>query len=805
MANPWDNDEIIRPAPSLPAVSAAPAPSAAPTAPAYEPQASQAQPDRAPQAQAAATPSAPATAPAANPWDNDVVIRPAPGAQAAAPAAASAPVAPAGEASYVDKAVRGIGLGTRSLAQGLASVPAMVTDNLIARPLNAVADAVMGEGNGPRLQMLKEATGNLATQVGLPQPETASERVAQDIVEGGAGAAAGVGVGGVLARAASPIVSAVGQGLAEGVRTQIASGAAAGAGSGAAREGGGGEGAQLAAGLAAGLSPTVGAFAGKAAIRGAVRGGEAGRQQMADNIKTFEESAGITPTLGQATQSRAIQATETALANVPGSSGFMARRGEQQANALQAAVDDITQKLSPNANGWGAGEAIAKGVDTFKNNVKTVQKNLYDKLDEHIPANTMISSDRTRAALEDLNAGIDGAPALSEWFKNARIQGIEGGLRRDTTDLAAILSRPGVRDQANELRGRLQAQAARVEAENAERSLLGMNNLQPVMTPEQIEARVQGMLTSKVDGQLPYESLKKLRTLVGQEISEGGLTADVPRSKWRALYAALSDDLGTAAEAAGPAAQQAWSRANQYTKASIQRLEQLESVVNRDAPEKIFKAATSGLSDGGTQINRIMKSMPIENRREVAAAVLQRLGRARNSSQDEMGAAFSPESFLTNLAAMSAPARTALFANAGFPGLRQKVEQMGRMASLRREGAQVFSNPSGTARQTGLIGGLTGVMTAIATGNVPMLTGMLAVPAASRVAAGIVADPRNTRWLAESTRLNAATPAAAINVANQATQTEQPIYRNRLKAGAEARKLGMQVVDVPGGWRLAPR
>jgi len=756
MANPWDNDEIIRPAPTQPA--AAPA-TAAPPPPIYEPQATQAQPDSAPQAQTAAAPSAPATAPAANPWDNDVVIRPAPGAKAPSPAAAQAPGAPAGEASFVDKAVRGIGLGTRSLAQGLASVPAMVTDNLIAKPLNAAADAVMGEGNGPRLQMLKEATGNLATHAGLPQPETASERIAQDIVEGGAGAAAGVGVGGVLARAASPIVSAVGQGLAEGVGTQIASGAAAGAGSGAARENGGGEGAQLAAGLVAGLSPTVGAFAGKAAIRGAVRGGEAGRQQMADNIKTFEESAGITPTLGQATQSRGIQAAETALANVPGSSGLMARRGEQQAQALQNAVEDITQKLSPNANGWGAGEAIAKGVNAFKDNVKTVQKGLYSKLDEFIPAQTPVQVDRSRQALAALNEGIDGAPNLSQFFKNSKISSIERAFVDDLDKFAKANVAPGM----------------------------------------------QGMGVAPQAGKLPYQAVQKLRSMVGAEIADASLVSDVPRSKWRALYAALSDDLGTAAEAAGPSAQQAWSRANQYTKASIQRLEQLESVVNRDAPEKIFKAATSGLSDGGTQINRVMKSMPIENRREVAAAVLQRLGRARNSAQDEMGAAFSPESFLTNLAAMSAPARTALFANSGFPGLRQKVEQMGKMASLRREGAQVFANPSGTARQAGLLGSVAGVMSAIATGNVAVLAGLGATAAGARLVGSWATNPRLVKSLADTTVLNPATPAAAINVANQAAQTEQPTFRNRIRAGAEAKKLGLQVVEVPGGWRLAPK
>ena len=92
----------------------------------------------------------------------------------------------------------------------------------------------------------------------------------------------------------------------------------------------------------------------------------------------------------------------------------------------------------------------------------------------------------------------------------------------------------------------------------------------------------------------------------------------------------MSDDLCGAAEQVGPQAQQTWSRANQYTHSSIQRLAQLGSVVNRDASEKMFKAANGGLADGGTQTQLLMKSMPDENRRDVTAAVLQRLGRARN-------------------------------------------------------------------------------------------------------------------------------------------------------------------------------
>lgn len=764
----------------------------------------------------AASPKSAAPAPAAN--ATPATIDPAsvqwddgPSSASAAPAGAPAPPAPTlAKPSLAEQAVRGFGIGTRGVVQGLVDLPAMVSDNLIAKPLNAAADLVAGKGNGPRLKMAGESVNDLMTRAGVPEAQTASERVVESINRGAAGAASTMGAGAALtagaragaaaAQAPGAVGQAVGAQLLEAPALQVGSGAASGAASSVVRESGGGEGAQLAAGLVGGLAPSVGTFATKAAVRGAVRGGEAGRQQMVENIKTFEDATGTTPTLGQATQSRGIQAAETGLSNVPGGAGLMQRRGEAQAKAPQDSVQEVTDSLAPNATGWGAGEAIAKGVNAFKDNVKTTQTALYRKLDEFIPANTQVASTRTQQALADLNSDIAGAPALSAWFKNARIQGIEGGLKQDATGLEAVLSRPGVRDQVDQFRGRLEAQAARITEQNAERARLGMTNLQPSMTPEQINERVQNFIASKVDGNLPYESLKKLRTLVGNEISEGGLTADVPRSKWRALYAALSEDLGDAARAAGPQAEQAWGRANQYTRASIQRLEQLESVVNRDAPEKIFKAATSGMSDGGTQITRIMKSMPLENRREVAAAVLQRLGRARNSAQNEMGEAFSAETFLTNLAAMSGPARMALFANSGMPGLRGKIEQMGRMASIRRDGAQVFANPSGTARQAGLFGWASTLLAGLSTGNAAMIAGALAAPAIARTGAKTLTSPNVVRFMARETRLNPATAGMAVNSISQASNTEPVVYSNRVKAGVEARKQGKQVHPTPGGW-----
>ena len=752
MANPWDNDEIIRPAAGgAPAPAAQPAASPPPTA------------------------AAPAAAPAANPWDKDEVIRPAPGA---APSAATAATPAQPQRSLAESAARGVGIGTRGLVQGLTDLPAMVTDNLVAKPVNAVLDAVRSKENGPRLQMLGEAANNLMTSAGLPVAETASERVMQDINRGGASAVASVGVGGALARGArgaaqaaqatgrvlppppSTVTEAVGRAMSAAPGTQVVSGATGAGASSATREGGGGEGAQLVANVAGSLAPSVLPFAGQAVVRGALRGGEAGRQRVAENIKTFEEAAGTTPTLGQATQSRTLQAAETGLSNVIGGSGLMARRAEAQSKALEDSVQRLSQELAPNATGWGAGEAITKGVNAFKDSVKTTQKKLYGDLDKFIPADAPVSVSRTQEALKALNEGIEGAPNLSQFFRNAKIGNIERAMLKDVE--GATLA-----------------------------------NIAPGMSSTGV---------APTAGQLPYQAIQKLRTLVGQEISENSLTSDVPRSKWRALYAALSDDLGTAAEAAGPQAQQAWNRANQYTRGSMQRLDQLETIVNREAPERIFKAATSGLSDGGTQIHRLMKSMPEENRREVAAAVLQRLGRARNSSQNEMGDAFSSETFLTNLAAMSGPARMALFANSGFPGLRQKIETMGKMAANRREGSQVFANPSGTARQAGMVGYFATVGTAIATGNIPLLVKLAAIPAGSAMAASFMTNPNRVQKLAERSVLSeAAAPAALVGAARAANDQRQPAFRNRLQAAEAARRVGGTVVQVPGGFDVQPK
>lgn len=615
----------------------------------------------------------------------------------------------------MEELARQIGLTVRAGVSGVAAVPAMVSDAATG-VVNAGLDAVAGDGNGFRFQKAGDALGNVMTAAGLPKPENATERVVQDVAAGMAGAGGFVGAGNALAGAGGSVAQAVGKQLAAGPGLQVASAAAGTGAAGVTREEGGGAGAQLAAGLVGGLTPGLAPAITSASVRGAIRGGAAGQQRMAENIKAFDAS-GTSPTLGQATGGRAARAAESLLAKTPGGAGTIARKAEKQIEDMSVAVQKLSDELAPGANATRAGEAIAKGIRVFRDGFKITQNKLYNTLDKHIAADTPIQVTGTQQALKTLNADIPGAPNISEFFKNAKIKGIDRALQADL-DAAAASAADG-------------------------------------------------------NGALPYEAIKKLRTLVGNEIADNSLVSDVPRSKWTALYGALSDDLGVAAKNAGPQAEQAWQRANQFTKSQLARLEEVSTIVARDTPEKIFLGAISGTAEGDTVVKRVISMIPKSQRREVAAAVLQRMGRATPGQQNAEGNAFSSETFLTNLSKLSEPARKTLFGRTDVEGIEAQLGQFAKVAESRRDGGRVFANPSGTAPAAAQMVGAGGIAGAIALGNPAALTLAAGVPIAARVGAGILTSPRVVDWVAKPTTINAGVPASALGAASRAGAAEE--------------------------------
>lgn len=613
--------------------------------------------------------------------------------------------------------VRQLGLTARAGIKGALSLPGVVSDAATG-VVNTGLDAALGKDKGFRFRTVNSAVDNILTGAGVAEPRNATERVVQDITGAMAGAGSTVAAGRVLQSAGAPISQKAGEMLAAGPGLQTTGGALSAGASGVTRENDGGAVAQTVAGLAGAAAPGLLSAGVAEGTRRVLRGGEAGRQRVSDNIRLFNDAAGTTPSVGQAAEGRVPRALESVLAKTPGGAGVMSRSAQQKSDAIAASVTKLADELAPGGSAIKAGEAITSGVQGFKDGFKAVQGRLYQTLDKHIKPDTPLDVANTRAALAKLNEGIPGAPNISEFFKNSKIKGIDAALVADLEQSLAVKAAP-------------------------------RNTLWNSPGP------------NIADGRLPYEAVKKLRTLVGNEIADNSLLADVPRSKWTALYGALSDDLGVAAKKAGPQAEESFQWANQFTRTQLERLEQLSGIVGKDAPEKVFSAAMSGTAEGNTVLKRVVDAIPKENRKELASAVLRRMGRATNGNQNELGDAFSTETFLTNLNKLSPDSRATLFGRLGVPNTENKLLEFAKVASNVREGSKVFANPSGTqaavSAQTAGLAALTGVLT----GNLPVAAAAVGTPIAANYLAKKMTNPDAVRWLGRRTEV----PVGAITAA----------------------------------------
>lgn len=659
--------------------------------------------------------------------------------------------------------------------------------------------SVLGTGG----RTYREAADDLADSLGMRAPQTSGERIASDVGEALTGTGLTLGIGGAvnaLTGAGRGAVNRLGQLLTaqpglQGVSTATGAGA-----SSATREGGGSQGQQLAAGLIGGLAPGVAGATGAATLRGLVRGRDGAG--MRRTIQDFG-ALGATPSVGQASGNRALQGVENILAKAPTSSGVMERFAERQADDIGAGLRQIGGNLSKVADSPAAGRAIQRGIhgpDGFTAKFKATQDALYDRLDEFIPAQTRIDVSNTRQALGELNAQIPGAPNTSRLFQNSRIQGIGNALEQDIAipsgaqqqlddALAKIDQLYASRDSAVQDAGRFRAfandQANRTNqfypvegaprfpgrySQFPEREAEGMaaagdalsaayGNVSRARQIEDTLGQLQAAAAA-TNGRLPYEAIKKLRTLVGRELQDASLVSDFPRSKFKALYKALSDDLGMAASEAGPDASQAFKRANNYTRMGMDRVEVLDRVIDKHGgPEAVFKAAMSGTKEGASTLRAVMQSIPKDAQRAVTAAVVKRLGLARAGAQNNAGDVFSADTFMTRWNDLSPDAKRVLFDRHG-PNFSRDMDTVARVANNIKRGSKVYQNPSGSAHVGAMYTYGAALVGSLFTGGTGLLVaGGLGANGLARV----LTSPRAVNWLARTTAMPRGAIPGTIN------------------------------------------
>lgn len=606
----------------------------------------------------------------AGPWEQYQQAQPQAGPwmqyQQAAPQAPDAPQEQPGMLSQIG---RQLGLTARYGVEGAGNLLGMVSD-----PFGQFL---------PGYQPTGQAASGLADSLGLPQPQGDLEQgvgnASRALVGTGLSAGAGLAAG-------APQLAA--QPLMQAISTMSGAGA-----QDIAKESGAGPGGQMLAGLAGGFAPGLGAGA-QGGLRMAMRGGEQGRQTVANNLENFA-AAGTTPTVGQASQNPIAQFIESTLAKTPGASGVMAKKAASQADEIGQGLASKANALAPGADAELAGATIQSGISGeggYVSRFKDTASKLYDQLDKHVPPDTPIPVNATKAYLAQAVTPTKGAEATTSLLVNPKLQQIDSAL---SADIAAA-----------------------------------------------------------ANGTLPYEAVKSLRSRVGALQADSGLTSDIPKAELKKLYGALSQDMKAQAYKT-PDGAKAFNRADNFYREGIQKLDKIEHVVKRaGGPEKVFTAAMSGTNEGATTLRNVMGSLKKSERDVITATVLNRMGKATAGQQgtnaEGMADKFSTSTFLTNWAKMSPQARSVLFDHKG-PKFREDMNKLAQVATNLREGSQVFANPSGTSQGAAQLGTSAAFVMSALTGNIGTAAGIGAGAGAANLSARLMANPKFVSWLAKQT------------------------------------------------------
>jgi hypothetical protein len=432
---------------------------------------------------------------------------------------------------------------------------------------------------------------------------------------------------------------------------------------------------------------------------------------MGTGVEDFR-SIGAQPSVGQAAANGRTQGLESLLAGAPTSVGRMANFAERQAESIGQGLQNKADQFFPNASAERAGRAVERGADAFAGNVKATREALYWQADKLIPPTTKLPLTRTWQTLDALVSPVSGATATTGALVNPKIAAMAQNV---SEDLAAN------------------------------------------------------------GGAMPYEAVRALRSRIGEELSDFTLSADRPTAQYKRLYAALSQDLEEAARQQGPAAEQAYRRANAYTRASADRLETVQRVIDKNGgPEKVYSAVMAGTKDGGTTLRAVMQSLPKDGQKAVTAAVIKRMGLATAGNQNAAGDVFSASTFLTNWRNVSDEAKRALFDRHG-PQFSSDMGKIARVVERIKSGSKVFANPPGTANRMAALsyyGSLPVAAGAALIGHPMPLIGLVVSGLSAHAAARAMTNPRVVSWLARATELPASSLPQQLVVLKQMAKTD---------------------------------
>ncbi|TXH47563.1 MAG: hypothetical protein E6Q97_26905 [Desulfurellales bacterium] len=311
-------------------------------------------------------------------------------------------------------------------------------------------------------------------------------------------------------------------------------------------------------------------------------------------------------------------------------------------------------------------------------------------------------------------------------------------------------------------------------------------------------------LRSAQAANFPLADLRAIRTEVGRQMRGGvGMPTEntLNRSQLRQLYGALSRDIETGIEtlanraaieaqrlgtqqavqtarrAAG--ALHAMRTADRYTRAGMERIDRVLTVVAAQSPEaaarRLIQGALDGTKGNVRMFRAAMNSLRPEELAEFGSLLVREMGRPLPSARGivaEVG--FSPSSFVTRWNAMSPEARALVFTAEHGRALDDLFRVAHRLANV-----EALTNSSRTA--TNAIN-VTGATTSVAAALQGDILTPLAIGGTGLAASVLMSRPEYVRWMIRYMHLRSAvrdgSDRAVAPLLRHVSGLERMAYRN---------------------------
>lgn len=490
----------------------------------------------------------------------------------------------------------------------------------------------------------------------------------------------------------------------------------------------------VAAPLAAGAKAT-----GKGLLLGGKKGVSAAKRRL-DVLR----KAGAIPTYGMVSNNGVLRSTEHFLGSFPGGAGHIQRVSQETQEQIQKNVEKRAGLLientmydprqltpgewrTPGRVGLTVKNALINGTDNFKN----AADEAYGKIDDFLPGSVsdegekavehFVRPDNTIGSLKEMTADFADAPALSklEEVANPRLKKWLGAMQSDLQQ----------------------------------------------------------------DGTLSWQTIKGLRSAIGEQLSSPVSrlsVGDIRTGQYKKLYASLTQDMAQSLEG-NPGALIAWKEADTMWKEGMDRIDGfVVPLIRKVEPEKIYRELELGGRYGPTKLAEVKKDLKPHEWQLLQSTLLRRMGKVAPSGQDDVGEAFSSNTFLANWNKLDAEAKDVLFGGSD-EFLRRDLDDFAEAMAIVKQNMRPDSTMDmmGDYAGKGIIFGSAANM--MYTGDPSLLVGAGLAMMGAKGSAIFLTSPKTARWLAQSTKLNPAGLSSHLaKLGAIANDTEDPNVRQAI-------------------------